>query len=250
MAIKIWNPHPTGKPTSTIKRMGSSGPFAEEHRSQADEIDIKLDGLLDKAVALLDQEDTGHNHNRFATRWAIGRAIADSQILASPLLENGEIPDLWLAMARKCRLGVRHTGDTDPESRWQSLIFERDAEPKRAEYDIFGLGTWLQEQDLNDAKLAFGSSIHNAKQIWSGEALRNPKLRQALTDYFANFDDEQRRYICNNYRYAQLAKALRRRWPSRGRGSAKRPVHYDQDQLAAEICQLLDPITTEILSQM
>ena len=250
MAIKIWNPNPSGKPTSTIKRLGSSGPSAEEHRPQADQIDIQLDGLLDKAVALLDQQDTGHNHNRFATRWAIGRAIADSQILDSPLLEPGEIPDLWLAMARKCRLGVRHSGEPDSESRWKGLIFQRDAEPKRVEYDIFGLGIWLQEQDLDDAKLAFGSSIHNAKQIWSGEALRSPKLRQALTDYFANYDDAQRLYICQNYRYALLAKALRRRWPSRGKGSAKRPVHYDQEELSAAICQLLEPITTEILSQM
>lgn len=249
MAIKIWNPNPEGKPTSTIKLKGASGPSAEEGRPQADQIDQQLDDLLDKAVALLDQQDAGQHHDRFATRWAIGRSIADSHVLDSPHLEAGEIPDLWLAMARKCRLGVRCTGEPDLDSRWKSLIFQRDAEPKRVEDDIFGLGMWLQEQDLQDAKLAFGSSIHNAKQIWSGEALRNPKLRQALTDYFTNYDASQRLYLCQNYRYALLAKALRRRWPSRGKGSAKRPVHYEQDQLSAEVRQLLEPITTEILSQ-
>ena len=249
MAIKIWNQDPSGALTSTIRRMGTSGIAAEEHRSQADEIDIQIDLLIDKAIDLLDEQDAGRNHNRFATRWAIGRAIADSNILDSPDFDPREKPDLWLAMARKCRLGVRHTGQQDPKSRWKGLIFERDADPKRIEDDIFGLGMWLQEQELNHAKLAFGSSIHNAKQIWSGEALRSPKFRQALTDYFANFNLEQRKYICNNYRYAVLAKALRRRWPSRGKGSAKRPVHYGQDQLSVEIGQLLDPIATEILCQ-
>ena len=250
MAIKIWNDDGSGQITSTIRRMGSTGINAEEHRSQAAAIDAQLDDLLDKALVLLDQQDTGQNHNRFTTRWAIGRAIAESDILESPHMETGEMPDLWHAMSRKCRLGVRHNGEPNPTSRWKTLIFQRDTEPKRVEYDIFGLGMWLQEQDLDDAKLAFGSSIHNAKQIWSGEALRNPKLRQALTDYFANFTEDQRQYVCQNYRYALLAKALRRRWPSRGKGSAKRPVHYDQHELSAEISQLLDPITTEILSQM
>ena len=250
MAIKIWNDDPSGQITSTIRRKGSTGITAEEHRSQADAIDAQLDDLLDKALVLLDQQDAGQNHNRFATRWAIGRAIAESDILESPNMEPGEMSDLWLAMSRKCRLGVRHDGEPDPTSTWKSLIFQRDTDPKRVEYDIFGLGMWLQEQDLDDAKLAFGSSIHNAKQIWSGEALRNPQLRQGLTNYFADYNDAQRLYICQNYRYALLAKALRRRWPSRGKGSAKRPVHYDQHELSAEISQLLDPITTEILSQM
>lgn len=250
MAIKIWNPNPPGAPTSTIKRMGSSGPSAEERRPQADEIDQRLDDLLDKAVDLLDQQDAGQSHDRFATRWAIGRAIADSKILDSPNLEAGEIPDLWLAMARKCRLGVRHTGEPDPDSRWKGLIFQRDAEPKRVEYDIFGFGMWLQEQNLNDAKLAFGSSIHNAKQIWSGEALRSPNFRQALADFFSEFNPGERRFLHQNYRYAVLAKALRQRWPSRGRGSAKRPVHYEQNELLSEIRDLLTPPIGEILTSM
>ncbi len=249
MAVKIWNQEPSGTLTSTIRRLGSSGIQAEEHRSRADQIDLQIDQLLDKALVLLEQQDGGRNHNRFATRWAIGRAIAESHILDSPHLERGEMPDLWLAMARKCRLGVRHTGEPSPTSRWKGLIFQRDTEPKRIEYDIFGLGIWLQEQELEDAKLAFGSSIHNAKQIWSGEALRSPKLRKALTDYFANFNEAQRQHICQNYRYAVLAKALRQRWPSRGKGSAKRPVHYEQQELSGEIAQLLDPITTKILTQ-
>ena len=136
-------------------------------------------------------------------------------------------------------------------SKWNVLHPEKlsgTTEPKRIEPDIFGLGMWLQEQQLEDAKLAFGGGLHNAKQIWSGEALRSPKLRQGLTTYFADFTDEQRGILYRIPQYAKLAKALRQRWPREGKGSAKRPVHYEQDQLEVEINRLLKPITTHILN--
>lgn len=251
MPVKIWDQDQSGHLTSSIRWMGSSGIDAEDHRPQAERLDEQIDALLDNALALLDQKDQDKKHGLFATRWAIGRAIVDSDILSSSDLDDHERLDLLLAMARKCRLGVRHTGQLEPKSKWNGLLpTKRDTEPKRIEPDIFGLGMWLQQQDLDDAKLAFGSSIHNAKQIWSGEALRSLNLRQALADYFANYDDAQRTYICQNYRYAVLAKALRQRWPSRGKGSAKRPVHYEQAQLSTEVSQLLNPITTKILSEI
>ena len=165
-------------------------------------------------------------------------------------LDNNERSDLLLAMARKCRLGVRYTGQIKSTSKWKGLLpTNRDNEPKRIEADIFGLGMWLQEQQLEDAKTAFGGGLHNAKQIWSGEALRSQKLRQALTVYFAGFTHEQKAIFYRIPQYAKLAKALRQRWPSRGKGSAKRPVHYDQGQLSTEVSQILDPITTQILSE-
>ena len=249
MSVKIWDQDQSGHLTSSIRWMGSSGIHAEDHRPQAERLDEQIDLLLDNALTLLHQQDEDQNHGLFAARWAIGRAIADSDILASLDLENHERLDLLLAMARKCRLGVRHTGKMEPTSKWNVLIpTKRETEPKRIEPDIFGLGMWLQEQQLEDAKLAFGGGLHNAKQIWSGEALRSPKLRQALTTYFAHLTHEQREILYRIPQYAKLAKALRRRWPSRGKGSAKRPVHYDQEQLEVEITQLLEPITTDILS--
>ena len=251
MPVKIWDQDQSGHLTSSIRRMGSSGIDAEHHRPQAERLDEQIDLLLDNALTLLDQQDQDQKHSLFATRWAIGRAIADSDILASPDLENHERSDLLLAMARKCRLGVRHTGQMEPTPKWNGLLpTNRDNEPKRIEADIFGLGMWLQEQQLEDAKIAFGGGLHNAKQIWSGEALRSPKLRQALTTYFGDFTHDQTETLYRIPQYAKLAKALRQRWPSRGKGSAKRPVHYEQDQLSIEVSQLLDPITTKILSQI
>ena len=249
MPVKIWDQDQSGHLISSIRWMGSTGIDAEHHRPQAERLDEQIDLLLDNALTLLDQQDEDQKHSLFATRWATGRAIADSDILASPDLENHERSDLLLAMARKCRLGVRHTGQMEPTPKWNGLLpTNRDNEPKRIEPDIFGLGMWLQEQQLEDAKMAFGGGLHNAKQIWSGEALRSPKLRQALTTYFADFTHGQREILYRIPQYAKLAKALRQRWPSRGKGSAKRPVHYDQEQLEVEINQLLKPITTHILN--
>ena len=92
--------------------------------------------------------------------------------------------------------------------------------PEGIEDDIFGLAMWLQEQE--DAKLACGQGLHNAKQIWSREALRSRNFRDALAAYFSELGAAEQDHLYLIPQYAQLAKALRSRWPSRGKGSAKR----------------------------
>ena len=230
--------------------MGQSGMGTEEYRPQAEALDSETDRVLDKAVALLNQQDSGQKHNLFSKHWAIGRAITESGILHSLHIESGEKPDMWLAMARKCRLGVRHTGQRENKSKWKGLIPEREMEPRRIENDIFGMGMWLQEQELEDAKLAFGDGLHNAKQIWSGEALRSRNLRDALAAYFSDFEDEGRQQLYRIPKYAVLAKALRQRFPSRGRGSAKRPIHFEQSELLKEMRKVLIPLTAELLEEV
>ena len=247
MPIKLWNLDESGNLTSNIRRTGRSGMEAEGFRPQAEELDARTDLVLDTAHTLLAQQDPNPRHNRFAKRWAIGRAIAESQILESQNLESGERPDLWRAMARKCRLGVRHDGTRKTRSSWKGLIPERDIEPKRIEDDIFGMGMWLQEQELEEAKTAFGEGLHNAKQVWSGEALRSRNFREALAAYFSGRDEEELDTLYRIPQYAILAKALRQRWPSRGKGSAKRPVHYDDSELLKEVRRVLDPRVEEIL---
>ncbi len=249
MAVKVWDLDQSGQLTSVIRRMGLSGMGAETHRTEAEELDRDVDDLLDRAAILLARHDASPAHSEFAKRWAIGRAIAESQILDSPQLEPEETPDLWLAMARKCRLGVRHGGKSTAEPGWRGLIPKRTVEPKRMDVDIFALGMWLQEQELDDARLAFGHRIHNAKQIWSGEALRHLVFKNALTSYFMDFNEEQRELIYPNAQYSALATVLRRRWPSRGKGSAKRPIHYSSSDLLAELHRLLDPIAVVIMEQ-
>ena len=49
--------------------------------------------------------------------------------------------------------------------------------------------------------------------------------------------------------YAQLAKALRSRWPSRGKGSAKRPVHYGPEDLLEETRKVLNPLVERLLEE-
>ena len=249
MAIKLWNLDEPGNLTSNIRRMGQSGMEAEGFRPQAEELDSAIDQVLDTAQALLAQQDPNPRHNMFVKRWAIGRAIAESRILESTNLEAGERPDLWRAMARKCRLGVRHDGKREPRYPWKGLIPGRDMEPRRIEDDIFGLGMWLQEQDLDEAKAAFGEGLHNAKQVWSGEALRSRNFREALAIYFSEQGQEELDILYRIPQYAVLAKALRRRWPSRGKGSAKRPAHYGDTELLEEIRRVLDPRVGEILKE-
>ena len=245
MAVKIWNVDESGVMTSTIRTGNRSGIGGEELRPQAEELDAEIDRVLDEAHRLLTKEHGRGKSNLFAKRWAIGRAIANSRILESNSLEAGQRPDLWLAMARKCRIGVRHTGDR--VKKWRGLIPDREMEPQRIESDIFGLAMWLQEQPLEEAVMAFGSGLHNAKNIWSGEALRSMKLRSALANYFTGFDQSQREILYTIPKYTTMAKALRKRWPSRGRGSAKRPVHYGQEELLEEMRKVMNPVVAELL---
>ena len=249
MAVKMWNLDESGILISSIRKVGQSGMRAEEARPEAEALDRETDKLLDKAMNLLVQQDPNPRHTEFAKRWAIGRAIAESRILDSPHIEPGERADLWRAMARKCRLGVRHTGQRNSRSKWKGLIPDREMEPKRIEDDIFGLAMWLQEQELEDAKLAFGQGLHNAKQIWSREALRSRNFRDALAAYFSELGAAERDHLYLIPQYAQLAKALRRRWPSRGKGSAKRPVHYGSDDLLDETRKVLNPLAESLLER-
>ena len=248
MAVKIWNLDESGVMTSTIRTGNRSGIGGEGLRPQAEELDADIDKVLDEAHRLLTREYPEGPSNLFAKRWAIGRAIANSRILESPSLEAGQRPDLWLAMARKCRIGVRHSGDR--VRKWRGLIPDREMEPQRIENDIFGLGMWLQEQPLEDAALALGSGLHNAKNIWSGEALRSRNLRDTLAAYFSGYEDDQKEILYTIPKYSRLAKALRWRWPSKGRGSAKRPVHYGQEELLEEVRKVLDPVVAELLGEV
>ena len=214
MAVKLWDLDESGHLTSSIKRKGQSGLEAEGFRPQAEDLDARIDQLLDMVLDVLGREDPNPRHNMFAKRWAIGRGIAESSILESDNLEPGERAELWRAMARKCRLGIRHDGSRDPKSFWKDLIPERHIEPKRIENDIFGIGMWLQEQDLDDARTTFGEGLHNAKQVWSGEALRSRNFRNALASYFSERGQEELEILYRIPHYTILAKALRQRWPS------------------------------------
>ena len=246
MPIKLWDIDESGAYTSSITTNRQSGLDGEEFRSEADALDVELDNVLDRADTLASPTDHAKsNRALFVKRWAIGRAIAESGILESPYMLGESRADLCLAMARKCRLGARASGVR--ETGWKGLIPDREVEPKRIEADIFGLGMWLQEQEQEDAIAAFGGGLHNAKQIWSGEALRHKNLRDALAAFFSQYNPEQLQRLYTIPQYAVIAKTMRRRWPSRGPGSAKRPAHYEPRELLSELRTILEPVASELL---
>ena len=247
MPIKLWNADDEGNYVSVIKTNRASGDDTEKFRSEAEALDLEIDGVLDKLVALPSSTVEKNRHRQqFMRRWSIGRTIADSGIMQSPNLKDEDQEDLWLAFARKCRLGIRASGRS--ERRWRDLIPNRDYEPRRMDDDVFAMGLWLQEQELGEAIATFGAGLHNAKQIWSREPLRSRKSRDALCDWFYKYPPDERAQLFKIPRYAEIAKSLTRRWPSRGPGSTRRPENYGDLDLALELHQVLDPVAARLLA--
>ena len=214
MPVKIWDQDDHGRHTSRIQTSLNAGLGGEEHHADAEELDAQIDAVLERAVEL--SSETTHDRGKsqqLVRRWAIGRAIAESDILQSPHIVPEPRADLWLAMARKCRLGIRSTGAV--EKRWNTLIPNRELEPNRIERDIFAIGLWLQEQELVDSWDAFGGRLSNAREIHRRESLRSTNLRSALTRWFRTLDPDQRSRLVRGTEFVAIAKALQRRWPSR-----------------------------------
>ena len=210
MPFKIWDQDDQGDYASAIRTSWSTRLGGEDYRAEAEELDLHIDTVLDRAVELSSTGSDGRGKDKeFVKRWAIGRAVKESGILDSPNVVLEQRSHLWLAMARKCRLGVRSSGDI--EERWQMLIPDRELEPQRIERDIFAMGLWLQEQELKDARIAFGGSLSNAREIQRRESLRSIKFRSALKRWFLCLDPSQRSRLYKGKEFATLSKALQRR---------------------------------------
>ena len=130
------------------------------------------------------------------------------------------------------------------EERWRTLVPDRALEPQRIERDIFALGLWLQEQELEDALETFGGSLSNAREIQRRESLRSTKLRCALGRWFL-FGSESALAAAQREEFVAIAKALQRRWPARGPGSAKRPAHLTDHDLDREIHSTLTRLVSD-----
>ena len=116
----------------------------------------------------------------YRTRWW---ALAESSLPESEYLETAEQKWPWLAIARKCRLSVRSDGS--PAESWRGLIPDRDLDPTRIERDVFAMGRWLQEQELEPAMASFGASLTNAREIHRRGAISSRNLREALARWFS-----------------------------------------------------------------
>ncbi len=247
MPVLLWSQSDSGELTNPVQTTRRSRFGAEEHRPAATALDREIDDMLDKALDLVTSVHAESQAElAFIRRWALGRALATSHILESTHLEAAENKLLWEALGIKCRLGIRNSGQTEPN--WKELIPLRETDPARIERDVFARGLWLQEQEIKDAQDTFGSSVSNVREIHNRSALRSLKLRNALRDWFNRTDEDSRSRLYAIKAFPQLAKALAKRWPGRGPGAAKQPVHYPQDELDAEVRRALGPVAEAILS--
>ena len=168
--------------------------------------DEEIDRMLDNAVALsasVPAVEAGQQS--FVKRWSVGRALAESRLSESDHLETAEQRWLWLAIARKCRLSVRSDGS--PEESWRGLIPNREFDPSRIERDVFAMGRWLQEQELEPAMASFGASLTNAREIHRRGAINSKNLRDALALWFGELCPERRSKLTKNGNFVPLAKA-------------------------------------------
>ena len=204
-----------------------------------------IDQMLDRAVSLASpEEQPDARQGEFVHRWAIGRALRESGLMESEHLDTEERKSLWLAIARKCRIGVRADGSR--EERWRSLIHQRTIDPTRIENDVFALGLWLQEQEIDQALNTFGAYHTNAINFHRRRSISSKKMRDALARWFMEMDPQRRAVLLRPSNFHTLTKALAKRFPARGPGSAKRPVHYTDDALYAEMLAVLEPLAEKL----
>lgn len=251
MPVKIWE-RISDTLSSRVETSRGDSYRGERYRPDAEALDREIDQMLDRAMGLSASVEVEAVAQRaFVRRWAVGRALADSGLLQSEHLEPEEKEWLWLAIARKCRLGIR--ADSSLEDSWRGLIPNRVSDPSRIGRDVFVVGLWLQEQELDDALAAFGGSLSNAREIRCRESLRSVNLRSALRRWLQSLDPSRRARFLKGPQFVNIAKVLQRRWPSKGPGSAKRPVHFTGHDLDREVHRVLaqmdadEPPATETL---
>lgn len=245
MPVKIWEIDKSGLSSKVVTDWDTLW-TAEEYREDAEELDQRLDGVLDSALQRVRSGRKTGVSPKFLRAWAVGRALEESEVYNSPALKNERRQILWRALARKCRTGARSTGEQD--RRWQELRPSAVREPRRegGKLDYFEMCQWLAEQDLEDAIATFGGSIRNVWQMLERPALRPISLRCILREWFASRPMDLQGRLFQQSTFAEIMKTLRKRWPDRGPGSAKKPVHYGNEALRAEVANLLEPVACRL----
>jgi len=247
MPARIWEQDASGGFFSTIFRQkrGSRRPVSSarpEDFSVAANLDVAIDGAFDEAEALRVQVARDGVPAMFTRNWAVGRALANSQLFEHPALKPEE-PDLaYRALAAKARFLKRSDGTT--ASNWTQLRPEfRDAPTNRegrqkGRPDHWEMCVWLAEQEFDDAVDTFGGSTRNVWQMLDRKSLRPLVLRQALRNWLAALPPATATELTSSKGFPELMKALGERWPARGRRPAKQPLHYSEPELRSEIARI------------
>ena len=223
----------------------------EEYRPEAEALDQELDDLLDMAchaLTIITKHENGKaRFNSFEQVWTLGRAVFVSQIMRHEAMQGEVRTLLWQALTAKAWHGIGH--DLEREPRWRSLIPGKarrwQAHPTETKAYIFlDVGYWLREQQLQDAGEVFGWKYSNAQDLYDRSSLRALALRQAVLHWLRRQSpavrEELAKPIRGTGRFAIISKALSRRFPARGPGSALLPQHYPEDELRAIVCDVLD----------
>ena len=238
MPLKVWSQE-DGALVSRILTNWTSTSVKESFRPEAEVFDLILDSVLDQALAYSEQEAAGGRSEAFAKAWSIGRALDVDALTAHTAMRGEETRFLWMVLASKCRLGARSSGSHEP--RWQSLRpggAVRQTPPRREErgrLDYFDMCVWLASDPFDVVAETFGSSVRNAWQMFERPTLRVPAVRHAVYGWLRELAEADRQLVLSPQAFASLMKALRVRWPARGPGSARQPVHMPESEVRSAV---------------
>lgn len=254
MPAKFWIQNEDGSIRSDIITGWDTVFYGEEYRPIAEDLDQRLDTVLDNAVSkLTDPVVTKVTADpKFKMLWSLGRAVKNSGILIHPAMKNENQIFLWRVMAAKARLGIvsiREGKQPSESDRWRVLrdLKQPDVTNKGGGVqDLYETAIWLQQHDLEEAAFIFGGNLGNAREIGARKGINVPSLRRALATWIGELSEDQRHEVHERNNFQLVAKALTKRWPFRGFGSARRPEHLEPDELLREVRDALQPVIAQL----
>jgi len=253
MAVLVWSDR-DGALGNSIRSGRRVALSAEEYRPEAEALDKQLDAVLDMAWQALNiitrRKDGKPRFNSFEQVWVLGRAVYVSEILRHEAMRGEVRTMLWQALTPKAWYGIRH--DPERESRWRELIprgknqWRTRSDNKRLDrqYDFLEIGYWLREQQLHDAGEVFHWKFTNAREMYVRPSMRSIELRNAVLYWLRRQAPKMREELSKSARgkpgFELIPKALQKRFPATGPGSALLPQRYPPDELRLIVCDVLD----------
>ena len=244
MPVLLWSER-DGVRATEVRSGRSVRLSTEEFRAEAEALDPQLDALLDDALALLAEQAGDAKPTPLLKAWVLGRAVARAGVLQSAALRDEVRELLWHALAHKCWYGLRADGSREPRWRLLRSSTEDRVNPqltkgKRRIFEDFEIGLWLQEQKYDEVAAIFCGKMSSAKELFRRTAQRHVSLRRAILYWLGQQSDELRGQLKNTHEFRAIPKALAKRFPSRGPGSARLPQHIDEETLQEIVADVLD----------
>ena len=187
------------------------------------------------ALNIITRRENGKaRFNSFEQVWVLGRAVFVSEVMRHEAMQGEVRTLLWQALTPKAWYGICHNLEREP--RWRELIpsgknqWRTSPDHKRLDrlYDFLEIGYWLREQQLHDAGEVFGWNFNNAREMYFRSSLRSIDLRHAVLIWLRQQSPEIREYVKTSRGktgFILIAKALSKRFPAKGPGSALLPQH-------------------------